>query len=108
MATLSVEEKLEQSLECTKCEHTICGSRQIAAAGTGLSKILDIQHNHFIALCCQECGLTELFDPNVLTRSLADLSRRRPRSAGNASSRDGLRVPGLRGPILADSGLNHL
>ncbi len=34
--------------------------------GTGLSKIFDIQHNHFLFVSCEGWGYVEVSDPNVL------------------------------------------
>jgi len=49
---MSLEEKLEQRFVCSKCKHRGASSKRIAATGTGISKLLDIQHNKFIALSC--------------------------------------------------------
>ena len=40
--------------------------KRIATTRTGLSKLMDIQHNKFIALSCHDCGYTELYNPEVL------------------------------------------
>ncbi len=34
--------------------------------GTGLSKMFDIQHNHFLFVSCEGCGYVEVYDPSVL------------------------------------------
>lgn len=70
----SIEEQIEERFACAKCEHTICRTRRIATTGTGLSKLLDIQHNEFIVVSCQKCGTIELLDPNVLEDSSNTLS----------------------------------
>jgi len=62
----SVEERIVARFKCAKCDGKKAATRRIATTGTGLSKIFDIQHNHFVALTCQHCGFTELFDPGVL------------------------------------------
>ncbi|MGX4585755.1 zinc ribbon domain-containing protein [Paenibacillus chitinolyticus] len=40
--------------------------KEIAMTGTGLSKLLDIQHNHYLFVSCMNCGSVEIYDPNVL------------------------------------------
>jgi predicted nucleic-acid-binding Zn-ribbon protein len=35
--------------------------------GTGLSKLFDIQHNHFLFISCDYCGFVEIYDPDVLS-----------------------------------------
>lgn len=61
-----LEERILKRFKCAKCDSNVAATRRIATTGTGLSKILDIQHNHFVAVSCQNCGFTELFDPKVL------------------------------------------
>ncbi|MNP82947.1 hypothetical protein D3C76_1817380 [compost metagenome] len=34
--------------------------------GTGLSKLLDIQHHHYLFVSCTDCGFVEVYDPNIL------------------------------------------
>ncbi|MFS8651321.1 MAG: zinc ribbon domain-containing protein [Caldibacillus sp.] len=46
---------------CVKCGHTRVGTKEIAATGTGLSKIFDIQHNHFAVVYCKNCGYAEFY-----------------------------------------------
>lgn len=47
--------------ECFKCQHTEFETDQIATAGSGLTKILDIQNRNFHAVTCSNCGYTELY-----------------------------------------------
>ncbi|OCT14542.1 hypothetical protein A8709_27155 [Paenibacillus pectinilyticus] len=56
---------------CTKCKHKACRVKEVAMTGTGLSKILDIQHHHFLFVSCLHCGYVEIFDPDVLTSKKA-------------------------------------
>ncbi|KAF1083887.1 hypothetical protein SPSYN_02799 [Sporotomaculum syntrophicum] len=46
---------------CIKCGHTEAEISEIATTGTGLSKLFDIQHNHFQTVSCKKCGYTELY-----------------------------------------------
>ena len=66
---MDLESKLQSKFRCAKCNQRTANSRRIAATGAGISKLLDIQHNSFIALTCRNCGYTELFDPKVLGES---------------------------------------
>lgn len=50
-----------QTRGCIKCGGTEATTKEIATTGTGLSKMFDIQHNHFIAVYCKNCGYTELY-----------------------------------------------
>ncbi len=53
-------EQMEQK-GCIKCGHTQVGTKEIATSGTGLSKIFDVQHNHFTVVYCKNCGYAELY-----------------------------------------------
>ncbi|MEH7470566.1 zinc ribbon domain-containing protein, partial [Priestia megaterium] len=37
---------------CVKCGHTEAQTKEIATTGTGLSRYLDVQHNHFTVVYC--------------------------------------------------------
>lgn len=56
---------------CTKCDHKKCNIKEVAMTGTGLSKIFDIQHNHFLFVSCDNCGYVEIYDPEVLLKNKA-------------------------------------
>jgi predicted nucleic-acid-binding Zn-ribbon protein len=47
---------------CPKCGCTRFETKQIATAGTGLSKLFDIQHNKFGLVICTDCGFVEMYD----------------------------------------------
>ncbi|WP_225218800.1 zinc ribbon domain-containing protein [Fictibacillus norfolkensis] len=34
--------------------------------GSGLSIFLEIQHNHFLFISCENCEFVEVYDPSVL------------------------------------------
>jgi len=55
-----------EHFKCCKCSHTDARVKRVATTGTGLSKLIDIQHNTFIAVSCENCGYTEFFNPEVL------------------------------------------
>jgi len=39
---------------------------QLAMSGTGLSRLLEIQHHRYAFVSCQNCGYTEVYDLRVL------------------------------------------
>jgi predicted nucleic-acid-binding Zn-ribbon protein len=71
----ALDEQLAQRFLCSKCEHHGAHVKRFAATGTGLSKMFDIQHNQFIAASCQNCGYTEIYNPEIMEgkSSLSDV-----------------------------------
>ncbi|MDR7071709.1 zinc ribbon domain-containing protein [Fictibacillus barbaricus] len=69
-----VEEAIRSKFKCTKCGHSQCRTKELAMTGSGLSKLLDIQHNHFLFVSCAHCGYVEVYDPNVLEGKKGQLS----------------------------------
>jgi len=53
---------------CPKCNHTQCLIDEMHTTGGGLSKLFDVQNRKFMAVSCQRCGYTELYNLNVLRR----------------------------------------
>ncbi|MGP3787069.1 zinc ribbon domain-containing protein [Paenibacillus sp. 1A_MP2] len=45
---------------------TDCNIKEVSMSGAGLSKMFDIQHNHYLFVACSSCGYVEVFDPDVL------------------------------------------
>ncbi|MGI2328253.1 zinc ribbon domain-containing protein [Planococcus sp. YIM B11945] len=54
---------------CVKCGTRDAGTKEIATTGTGLSKMLDIQHNKFIVVYCKNCGYSEFYNKQTSTAS---------------------------------------
>ena len=54
---------------CIKCGSNDAAKKEIATTGTGLSKMFDIQHNHFIVVYCKKCGYSELYNKKSSTAS---------------------------------------
>lgn len=46
---------------CPKCGHDEVDVGEIATTGSGLSKMFDIQNNHFQVVSCLHCGYSELY-----------------------------------------------
>jgi hypothetical protein len=65
---MSLDQELARRFVCAKCRSEGAHVKRIAATGTGLSRLFDIQHNKFIALSCANCGYTELYNARVLER----------------------------------------
>ena len=63
---MNLEEQFATRFKCTKCQSQGAVTKRIAAAGTGISKILDIEHNQFVTVSCKNCGYTEIYNPEVL------------------------------------------
>jgi predicted nucleic-acid-binding Zn-ribbon protein len=63
---MSLEEQLGTRFVCSKCQTHGAKVKRISAAGTGISKIFDIEHNQFVAASCTNCGFTEIYNPEVL------------------------------------------
>lgn len=54
---------------CMKCGSMEAGTKEIAATGTGLSKLFDIQSNSFLVVYCKNCGYSELYNKQTSTAS---------------------------------------
>jgi len=54
---------------CPKCGGRKAGTAEIATTGTGLTKLLDIQKNHFTVVYCKSCGYSELYYQKASTTS---------------------------------------
>ena len=59
----SLEKKFAQFYKCQKCEHREARIERISSAGTGLAKLLA---KEFLAVSCENCGYTELFNLSIL------------------------------------------
>lgn len=57
---------LENRFVCARCGHQDGSAREVAMTGPGFSKLLDVQHNHYLFVSCQRCGHVEVFDPAIL------------------------------------------
>jgi predicted nucleic-acid-binding Zn-ribbon protein len=62
----SLDLLLAEKFVCTKCGKDEGTAKRVAMAGTGWSKIFDIQHNQFIPVSCTNCGYTEFYNGDIL------------------------------------------
>lgn len=65
-ASRGLDSEFAERFKCCKCNHTVARVKRIGTTGTGLSKLMDIQHNTFIAVSCGRCGYTEFYNSEVL------------------------------------------
>ncbi|WP_350356219.1 zinc ribbon domain-containing protein [Cohnella hashimotonis] len=68
---------LEDRFVCRRCGNNGGVAKQVAMTGTGLSKLWDIQHHHYLFVSCERCGAVEIYDPEMLLG-------RKPGSLGTA------------------------
>ncbi|MCQ6562967.1 zinc ribbon domain-containing protein [Paenibacillus mendelii] len=61
-----VEELIAENFKCSKCSGLDCSVQEVAMTGTGFSKLLDIQHHHYLFVSCEHCGFVEVYNPDVL------------------------------------------
>ena len=60
----------------SKCGGNHCQTKEVSMSGAGLSKMFDIQHNHFLFVSCTNCGYVEVFNPDILEgKKRGDLAR---------------------------------
>lgn len=65
-STTNIEQLISEKFRCVKCSNRECEVKEVAMTGTGLSKLLDVQHNHFLFVSCLRCGYVEVFNPDIL------------------------------------------
>ncbi len=61
-----IEDMISNKFKCVKCKHEECSMKEVAMSGTGLSKLFDIEHNHYLFVSCLNCAYVEIFDPSIL------------------------------------------
>lgn len=63
---MRLDEAIAERFVCPKCQSKGAQVKRFAATGTGLSRLFDIEHNVFIAASCENCGHTEIYNPEIL------------------------------------------
>ncbi len=61
-----IEEEISRRYICAKCRSTGADVRSVAMTGTGLSRLLDLQHNQYVFASCRQCGYTEVYSKHIL------------------------------------------
>ena len=62
----NIEEVIMSHFKCVKCKCRECIVKEVAMTGTGLSKMFDIQYNHYLFVSCENCGYVEVYNPDIL------------------------------------------
>jgi predicted nucleic-acid-binding Zn-ribbon protein len=60
------DQLLAQKFVCPKCEERGAQVERLAMAGTGLSRLFEIQHHRFAFVSCHNCGYTEVYNLKIL------------------------------------------
>lgn len=65
-ALTDLEAAIESRFRCKNCDGQDCEIQEVAMSGTGLSKIMDIEYNHYLFVTCTDCGVVVVYNPDVL------------------------------------------
>ena len=63
---LSIEDRIESRFKCATCGGEDCSIQEVAMSGAGLSKVFDIDYNHYLFVSCLTCGVVVVYNPDVL------------------------------------------
>lgn len=63
---MDLDHEFESRFVCPKCTGRGARVKRIATSGSGLSRLFNLQHNRFVAVSCNRCGYTELYNPEIL------------------------------------------
>ncbi|HZG86723.1 zinc ribbon domain-containing protein [Paenibacillus sp.] len=63
-----LESLIHERYKCVKCGNDECEIKEVAMTGTGLSKIFDVQYNHYLFVSCMRCSYVEVYNPNILAK----------------------------------------
>ena len=67
MGFRDIEQDLARRFVCAKCHSQGAKVRTLAMTGTGLSRLLDFQHNQYVFVSCERCGYSEIYDKRTLS-----------------------------------------
>ncbi|WP_179194896.1 zinc ribbon domain-containing protein [Bacillus sp. EAC] len=62
----NTEQMLQEKFVCSKCKHTHAKIKEVSMSGSGLSKLFDIDYNHYLFVSCLNCGFVEVYNPSIL------------------------------------------
>lgn len=62
----NAEQILGQEFVCPRCDHKQGQVEKLSMSGTGLSRLLEIQHHRYAFVSCTNCGYTEVFNLRTL------------------------------------------
>ncbi len=60
------EQLLADQFICKHCDSHGATVEKLAMSGTGLSRLLEIQHHRYAFVSCNNCGYTEVFNLKTL------------------------------------------
>ena len=63
---MTVQQELAEAFVCAKCGSAGGQAEALAMTGTGLSRLLEIQHHRYAFVSCHNCGYTEVYNLKTL------------------------------------------
>ena len=63
---MSIKEQLAEAFICVKCSSQGGRAETLAMTGTGISRLLEIQHHRYVFVSCHNCGYTETYNLRTL------------------------------------------
>jgi predicted nucleic-acid-binding Zn-ribbon protein len=66
MKKRDIESLIEANFKCPKCGHQGAQVERLAMAGTGLSRLFEIQHHRYAFSSCLNCGYSEVYNLRIL------------------------------------------
>jgi predicted nucleic-acid-binding Zn-ribbon protein len=60
------ERQIASRFVCTKCRSSGATVKSLAMTGTGISRLLDFQHNRYVFASCNNCGYSEVYNLDIL------------------------------------------
>ena len=64
-----IEKEIESRFVCAKCHSSGAKVKSLAMTGTGISRLLDFQHNRYVFASCNNCGYSEVYNLDTLKGS---------------------------------------
>ena len=64
-----IEKEMESRFVCAKCHSSGAKVKSLAMTGTGISRLLDFQHNRYVFASCNNCGYSEVYNLDTLKGS---------------------------------------
>jgi predicted nucleic-acid-binding Zn-ribbon protein len=62
----STEEQLSEAFQCAKCGQEGAHVEKLAMAGTGISRLFEVQPYRYAFASCHNCGYTEIYNLKTL------------------------------------------
>lgn len=62
----NAEQMLKDKFVCSKCKHSNAKMKEVSMSGSGISKLFDIDYNHYLFVSCLNCGFVEVYNPSIL------------------------------------------